>query len=362
MVSSDDISNISSMTLHDYLSLGEVQEGLTMATGQDVVLQEIERLPMLLRLLSTMRNLVVPHSPLLGDDENSKNNIIHEDDEMDPLVYETVEQLEHVAAIHSVAEVVDVVTCYLAPTITSRLSRVSPLKRRPDGSFNTTELHAVASTPYGSTPSKNERKRRKKEGPGVEAPADEDDGDSSVGQEDASEGDDEQRIPQNESVALRKRKFNACRRTSMELAVEDSQEATLVKTLSELVTLVVASLDPIAPQNDDHPYDDQGKDVVNNNEEGNVQLHGNEKGRLVLTIDDSILAESDRDATVGAIEFSDLGSTLASILHHAPVLKSQHVAVRVMVRLFHCSVFIADPSPVPCRMHFAELLFLNLAI
>jgi len=331
MVSSDDISQTSSRTLHDCLSLGEVEQGLRMATGQDLVLEEIERLPMLLRLLSTMRNLVVPHSPILGDDENSKNNN-SEENETDPLVYQTVEQLEHVAAIHSVAEVVDVVTCYLAPTLTSMLSRVPPLKRRRDGTYDTTELQAVASNPYASTPSKKERKRRKKEGPGVEAPPGENDADSSVGQEDGSEGDDEKATPQNESMASRKRKHNdVCRRTSMELALEDSQEATLVKTLSELITLVVASLDPIALQNDDHPYDDQGKDAVNNNEEGHVQSSGNVKGRLVLTIDDSILAESDRDGTVDSIEFSDVGSTLASILHHAPVLKSQHVAVRLLV-------------------------------
>ena len=332
MVSSDYITQPSSRSLHDCLSLGEVEQGLRMTTGQDLVLEEIERLPMLLRLLSTMRNLVVPHSPILGDDENSKNNSSHEDNDTDPLVYQTVEQLEHVAAIHSVAEVVDVVTCYLTPTMTSRLSRVPPLKRRPDGTYDTTELQAVASNPYGSTTSKKERKRRKKGDPGMEAPPDENDGDSSVGQEDGSEGDDEEDMSQNESMASRKRKRNdARRRTSMELALEDSQEATLVKTLSELITLVVASLDPIAPQNDYHPYDDQGKDAVNNNEEGHVQSSGNVKGRLVLTIDDSILAESDRDGTVGSIEFSDVGSTLASILHHAPVLKSQHVAVRLLV-------------------------------
>jgi hypothetical protein len=114
----------------------------------------------------------------------------------------------------------------------------------------------------------------------------------------------------------------------MELAAEDSQEATVIKTLSELIALVVASLDPIVPQNDDQPDDDHGKDATYNIEEGPTLSAASGKGRLLLTIEDSILAESGRDGTGGAMEFSDVGSTVAAILHYAPALKSQHVAVR----------------------------------
>jgi hypothetical protein len=268
-----------------------------------------------------MRNLV--HLPILGndDDDGTRNQ-----DDSDPMVRKTVERLEHVAAIHSVAEVVDVVTCYLAPTITSTLSRVPPLTRRLNGTYDTTALQDVA---YNHKGVGSGRKRQKKEeGRDNNATAAEgEDGDSSAGDADLSEG--ERSVAQTEGATSRKRKHDAGnRRTSMELAAEDSQEATVIKTLSELIALVVASLDPIVPQNDDQPDDDHGKDATYNIEEGPTLSAASGKGRLLLTIEDSILAESGRDGTGGAMEFSDVGSTVAAILHYAPALKSQHVAVR----------------------------------
>jgi hypothetical protein len=90
---------------------------------------------------------------------------------------------------------------------------------------------------------------------------------------------------------------------------EDSQEATVTKTLSELASLVAGSLEPLLKDMDD-------------------SQEGGSKGQLSLTIDDSILSERGTDEGVGgAMAGSDLGSTVAAIMHHAPVLRSRHVAV-----------------------------------
>lgn len=74
--------------------------------------------------------------------------------------------------------------------------------------------------------------------------------------------------------------------------------------------MVVTSLEPIADSHDTE--EEQGG-----------------KG-LSLTIDDSILSESAGGASQGAggaMEGSDLGPTVSVIMHHAPVLRSKHVAV-----------------------------------
>jgi hypothetical protein len=55
-------------------------------------------------------------------------------------------------------------------------------------------------------------------------------------------------------------------------------------------------------------------------------------------LDDSILSESaglrGAEGAGGAMEGSDLGSTVAAIMHHAPVLRSRHVAVREKTNIF----------------------------
>ena len=98
----------------------------------------------------------------------------------------------------------------------------------------------------------------------------------------------------------------------MEAAAEDSQEATVTKTLSELTSLVVSALETL-PQNQDTEEENRGT------------------SNLILTIDDSILSEVGRgtgDDSAGAMVGSDLGSTVAAIMFHASVLRSRHVAVR----------------------------------
>lgn len=341
-------------TLHDYMSLGEVEQGLCMSntvasetqddgesTRTKHQLEEIQRLPMLLRLLSTTRNLV--SCSILNTNDETKGG------GDDPLVSRTVERLEHVAAIHSVAEGIDVVTCYLAPSMTRRLSRVPPLEKRRNGMLDTTELEQVARDPKGpvvvtsSGGGKHSRKRAKgMEGEDV-AKGESDDNNEGDFSDDDEEDDDADMDDAEESVeAGKKRKRPGAarsnvipRRTSLEVAAEDSQEAMVVKTLSELASLVATSLEPIVTHHDDHgdhhhhdDHPDGGQtdgrgDASHQPALGRCGL----KGQLALTIDDSILAETGRDGTGGAMELSDLGSTVVAILHHAPVLRSRHVAV-----------------------------------
>ncbi len=296
-------------TLHDYISLGEVEQGLSMtSTHNDSQAQEeIQRLPLFLRLLSTTRHLV---SISIFDTSVGE--------ETDPLVHRTVERLERVAAIHSVAEGVDVVTCYLVPTMTRKLSRVSPLTRALD----TSELTEVARNPKGN-PS---RKKQRLEGntPTSDAEEDgfsEDEDDDNANDATEEDGDGEKRKKRKRSAPSN----GARRRTSLEIAAEDSQEATVVKTLSELTSLVATSLQPFDIHPEENPQDDNHHKET---EHSNLPHYSYGKGQFALTIDDSILAETGREDTGGAMELSDLGSTIAAIMHHAPVLQSRHVAVR----------------------------------
>lgn len=304
------------LTLHDYLSLGEVEKGLETTSNQNNVNEEIQRLPLLLRLLSATRNLV--QVSILSDPDNStygKNT--------DSLLYKTVDRLEHVAAVHSVSEVVDVVTCYLAPTLTYKLSRVPPLKRQGNGSYITKELQEVARDPKGLPSS---RKRQKVDGGDSAAREQEGEDESDVGAEDLSDVEDTVETSDVTPASNKRRRGNERRRTSLEVAAEDSQEATVVKTLSELISLVALSLDPM-PQAGENHHDDNGRSA---GDEANPHTMDGERDRLVLTIDDSILAETGREGSGGAMEFNDLGSTIAALLHYAPALQSQHIAVRLI--------------------------------
>jgi hypothetical protein len=390
------------LTLHDYMSLGEVEAGLLSTTAScressASSQEQIQRLPMFLRLLSTTRNLVSLSIFDSKNNESTGNSSDNNDD--DPLVHRTVERLEHVAAIHSVAEGVDVVTCYLAPTMTRRLSRVPPLTKRNGHLLllETAELVEVARNPRGrGNAAKGHRKRQKvsdkpaAEGADDHSDNDGDDDESSSGwfsDENGNDGDammdEEGGTEGGDKGKKRKRKGGVNRRDSLEVAAEDSQEATVLKTLSELVSLVVHSLEPIVAQHllDDHngnhhhhhhkdaaaPPSDGDHPEGGSSEKPNFSSHGGSgvaqlgassgKGQLALTTDDSILAETGRDGTGGAMELSDLGSTVAAIMHHAPALRSRHVAVSTISYLY----IVTIQSSTPDNMH-AHLLFFYLFV
>lgn len=372
---SDSSSNRSSqlppLSLHDCLSLGEYEMGLNFTARktaqyanlpesagtasrpkEDAVVaelrrQELQRLPKFLRLLSMTRPLA-PMSILGPSEENQEETAV-----ADPVVQQVVERLEHVAAIHSVAVGVDVVTCHLTPNLTRKLSRIPPLKQQqqqhsalpptptssgangntPAGNpkdsrvlrWDTRELATVAQSPRGSA----SRKRRRYS----EAPlGEQDDNDSTLVNDEASSEDEEMDLDgeTDEPSSKRVQTHSLHRRDSVEIAAEDSPEAMVVKTISELATLVVTSLEPIkASGNTGGGNNAEGEDGDQGPQPVTSSGLSWQKGQLSLTMDDSILAEPVQDDG-GVMGGSDLGSTIASIMHHAPVLQCNHVAVSLL--------------------------------
>jgi hypothetical protein len=291
------------LSLHDYLSLGEVELGLS---SENPPGEEIQRLPFFLRILLLTRPL--SSIGIIGDEEKEDG------DHRDPVVNQVVARLEHVAATYSVAEGVDVVTCHLGPSMSRKLSKLSPLQKQNEV-WNTQALKAVAKHPMTSR-SKRRRSSIQQPMSATNSAQYSDDGIQGSSDECSEQDDDvdeEEEAPQTlEDFPSKKRKLGTLqRRDSLgeSRAAEDSQEATVTKTLSELASLVASSLEPLR------------KDVDDSQE-------GGSKGQLSLTIDDSILSERGTDEGVGgAMAGSDLGSTVAAIMHHAPVLRSRHVAV-----------------------------------
>eukprot|EP00934_Nitzschia_sp_Nitz4_P004391 Nitzschia sp. Nitz4//scaffold47_size129522//74066//77969//NITZ4_003556-RA/size129522-snap-gene-0.199-mRNA-1//-1//CDS//3329552815//4381//frame0 len=349
------------LTLHDYLSLGEVYKGLTASVSQEgdarsstatasesgnatlqvtsIADQEIQRLPILLRLLASTRHLA---STDILDAFQLEQDTTRPASQDDALINKTVQELEQVAALHSFAESVDVTTNHLAPTMTKKLSRVVLVKRISETGetvYDTEELYRVAKNPKGSYQRSSGQRKRKsagadKKSDGADGASDQEGSDSDQSsttgffQQDDEDGEAPPRkVPRSKSLQ---------RKESMEVAAEDSQEATFVKTLSELVTLVSNSLEPIvAPDtdfdgNNNNEDDAQGNPSVQQQEsqQGNTMDRQPKKGQLVLAVEDSILAESEQDVgqSIGGMEGSDTGAMVASLLHHAPALRSRQVA------------------------------------
>ncbi|KAL3918168.1 MAG: hypothetical protein SGILL_004366 [Bacillariaceae sp.] len=321
-----------SLGLHDCLSLGEIELGLINqkrhsqdATSDDSASAnhhraklEIQRLPYILRLLSSTRPLASISVMDLLEQRNNDSIQSDEDDQKPPadaLLDGVVESLEDVAATYSIAEAVDVVANHLAPSLTKKISRLKPLQYSVDSDgtlqWDTDALADVAKDPI-AIPTKRKR------GAKASTPADKGapgGGTSlSLSSDDAASTDDD---PGESSVPLKKRKQNY-RRDSVEVAAEDSQEATFTKTLSELAALVVRSLKNNGSENTEAQTEEDDPDSA-----------GKESGGFSLRTDDSILAEAFRGAnegTGGAMEGSDLGSTVTTIMHHAPVIRSRQLA------------------------------------
>jgi hypothetical protein len=196
-------SSTLSLSLHDCLSLGEIELGLERRqsvhtnhkgdvdeelSGNDLSwrqeeylrsVEEVRRLPYLLRILSCTRPLASIQSfvalkskPEEDEDKQTSvgtadTNVSDDDDYLDRIV----DRLEDVAATYSVAGGIDVVTNHLAPSVAKNLSRLQPLlKTRVDSKIDdkniqndqdycwgTEDLSAVARDPIAK------RKRLKKD-------------------------------------------------------------------------------------------------------------------------------------------------------------------------------------------------------
>lgn len=289
------------ISLHDSLSLGEVELGLS--SDHRPSIEEVRRLPILLRLLSSSRPLSsIPtfQVPAVSDDAA-------EDAASDDIIQQAVDRLEDRAALYSAAEGVEVVACHLAPFVCRKLSRLQPLRKNAaTGEFDTEDLTIVVANPVLSSRIKRQKLSQAKD---LQAGGIEDD-------EDGAFMSDEDVADQSAAATAVADSNNKRRRVGLERDSfvvgnsEDSQEATVTKTLSELASLVVRSLKS-SSKNDDGD---------------------GETNTLLLPIEDSILAEARQGSAAvgsvgGAMIASDLGSTVAALMHHAPVFRHRHMAV-----------------------------------
>ncbi|CAB9519084.1 expressed unknown protein [Seminavis robusta] len=317
------------LSLHDSLALGEVELGLMAQKHEQSEMEEMERLPVLLRLLSSSRPLSsVPEFPKKGKDPEGLSPTSAA--LIDEVANQVVARLEDVAATYSVAEGVDVVACHLAPSICKNLSKLSPLKRKRSsvvssdaanlgssaGSSNsaakntgweTSELAVVGANPRSSF----KRRRVSQQSPTTSQQSKHSDG---LHEGAASEGvssDEENANPSSSALPQSKRRSSRRSSDSREAGKQDLQEEVVAKTLSDLSALVVASLEPVKPESDMDGGDTQ-------------------RGKLSLKLEDSALSEPARShvaaGNVGVMAGSDLGSTVVSLCHFAPVFRQQHVA------------------------------------
>lgn len=299
-------------SLHDWLTLGELDVALEPEKGKDELVldsqrrnDEIRRLPLFLRMLSASQPLSSIPSLTKKVHESS------DEDTSDPLVDQVVSRLDHVASKFSAAEEVDGLTSFHVPTITRKISRLRPLtKNKRKLQWDTEDLALVAASPLGPPLRK---KRRTLEGvSSADGPAEADDAQAD---EDANimSGDDDMSIEEEDkgdtAVWNAMIPGNAQGTESRNTVPSDSQEAMTTKGLIEIAKLVVASLEPIA----DNKEDEDGHSSVS----------------LPITID-ALVSEPASEYVTGSggtVGGCDLGAIVSALMHHAPVLRHCHVAV-----------------------------------
>ena len=313
------------LSIHDWLSIGQFESALSQSNEKE---EEIHRLPFLLRLLSSSQQY--SSIPSVFDDKGNgadnedavdstfsgttKNKSTTSSIEYDPLVNKIVSKLEVVAAKHSEAESVDALTGYHAPTMTRRLSRLPYLTRQTKyRQWDTDALLQVSKSPLeGGAGGKrrndggsNSAKRKRVES-NLDDSNDEDEDMERVGEGSGTEGENED-YGRRDSISTGRENLVANSQG------EDSQEAMVLGTLKELCKLVAESLDQ--PDEPDHPPTENAGGAGGDEEE--------QQERRQLKAD-NLLSESNSTTTMGG---TDLGATVAALMHHLPVLRHQHVAV-----------------------------------
>lgn len=351
----------STLKLHDCLALGEVEHCLSPEDGP--LEEEVQRLPMLLRILSAARPLSSIPSLLPTDHPDEDDN--EEEEDTDSLIQAAVDRLEERAAIYSAAEGVEVVACHLAPSLCRRLAKVRP-PSMVNGRYQVAELQAAAAQPMLVSRSK----RRKLSELPKEAMASTAAADDLRALHSEEEQNDEDDLSSSSSVddlrpppgdALTRKRSHE--RESLLLAAEDSQESTVAKTLSEVVHLVVQALKNV-------PENAQAVDAAaagTKPEDGTGAGGANDSAsRLPIAMDDSILAEARTSARAiesvgGAMAGSDLASTVAALMHHAPVLRYMHVAVCTF-GLCSAPVTFSNTSPLYIECSLSSCCTTNLLV
>jgi hypothetical protein len=405
------------LPLHDCLSLGEVERGLTTTTtttttatttttvnpslaaseggdepdtstparGSGPHPDEIrQRLPLLLRLLQESRPLSSIPDVFAGGDKGPSSadppppqRVVEGQDEQtaraadsaetakgasetkkvfdvnasasassysnkgggDPVVQGSVDRLEDRVAMDPTAEDVERVACRLAPVACRRmLHRTNRLSR---GGGRTTTLHAMSDRDVQamlsgatSTSNLNSTTKRpklattasKSPKPSPNEPEEDLEDDDESGLSDAAEDRALAGEPGTEDTKKRRRRHvssataaSPSRASLIQLARgEDSPEATVARTLEELVRLVRAYSTPPPPNKQPSA---SANPAAAEDEDGN-------RTWLDDALDDSLLAQEGRSHrhAGGGGEGSDLPSTIAALLHHAPLIQATDVA------------------------------------
>ena len=203
-------------SLHDCLSLGEVEMGLS-SSRKTASIEEVHRLPILLRLLSSSRPLsMIPSFPPPTNFEEDEGC-----EPSDKIIQDAVNRLEDRAALYSVAEGIEVVTSHLAPSVCSKISLLPTLKKDEGGTlYDIDELSVLAAHPFSSS---SKRRTRKTSQHGETAALSEN--------EEVSSDDD---MDVSQIGTARGQNLARDRDSYLRISSEDSQEATVIKTLSDI--------------------------------------------------------------------------------------------------------------------------------
>jgi hypothetical protein len=380
---------MSSLDLHDALALGQYEAALTAgvstatasancgATGNlgeatpaedamTTTLTEVHRLPLLLRLLAASRPLSsLPNLTSEVDDANDVTALPaaetsppnEDDDEKEGVWLDIVVQgLEDRAALYSAAEGVEVLAGHLAPHVCRKWSKLSSLPRSTQVDHGSMVVVYDPSTLEQAVYHGGGKRRKLSETSFGGLSAEEGNVLSEyntrmegVDEEEDATGVEEEAHPhkrrkQSTSLLLPPRlsisitgvestpplrRQSTATLSEREFAAEDSQQALATKSWTELALLVAQSLRQPLPSRTTHATFSA---TFYRGENGAATHNENvASGSIALSVDEaSILAQAQsttkKNSTRGLMS-ADLSATLASLLHHTPVLRYDHVAV-----------------------------------
>jgi hypothetical protein len=283
-------------SLHDWLALGDLEVAFDPEKRNEEDLDrrndEIRRLPLLLRILSASQPL--SSIPSITQDTKSVEGTT------DPLVDDVVSRIEDVAATYSEAEGVDALTSHHAPSICRKISRLSPLKReKRKRQWKIQDLASVAASPVGGSP----RKKRRQSSGGLLTVGEEIQANDNESENEEVSSDDDMSVEDDADNAAHGQRSDT--RVEARAASADSQEAMTTRCLTEIASLVVASLEPFSQNKED--------------EEGSPS-----------SLSLSITTDSLLSGPASGLH-CHLGATLSALMHHSPVLRNRHVAASIVV-------------------------------
>jgi hypothetical protein len=326
-------SNSNKLDLHDAFALGEFEAGLS-DDPFHLSSSEVERLPLLLRILSSARPLASISSTTTFVDEEetliAKNlegteadaSAADDASEFDHVLQHAVERMEDRAALYVESEGVEVVACQLAEKACRQLG-IHKLQATSGLAEIAQGLNPISTTTRSRKLGDTSRKRKldsKRRQSGA-ASARNERSDHLEDLDDDELSDVVMTEVVDDATAPSKRPHSSIGQSSIiigddsypgsQLPREDSPELTVQKTIMALAQLVVeASALP------DHASDGDHNDPDGDDDDA--------PPRLQQLLSDSLLAQ----ARSKDIQGNDLGSTVASILQHAPILKHKTLAVR----------------------------------